>query len=111
MTEVRLSARPQSQVDVRCHQLEVTVGREHDQIVPTTELSEQRVDRADLEAIATTGVPQLHDASTSAPALARSVTDDLPSKDRKYSPDTAGCPHRSLRPGRSIRGREGVNSA
>jgi hypothetical protein len=46
------SRRQQSQVHVRRHELEVSVRREHDQIVPTAELGEQRVDRTDLDALA-----------------------------------------------------------
>jgi hypothetical protein len=43
---------------MRCHQLEVAVRGEHDQLVPATELRQQCVDRADLDAPAATRVAQ-----------------------------------------------------
>lgn len=40
---------PDATVDVSRHQLEVMISREHGEIVATTELREERVDRADLD--------------------------------------------------------------
>lgn len=54
-----LSGRPETKVGVSCHQLEVAVGREHHEIVPATELGEERVDSADLDAVLATDVPEL----------------------------------------------------
>ena len=36
------------QVDVSRHELEVAIGREHDEAVPDTQLGEERIDRPDL---------------------------------------------------------------
>ena len=47
------------QVDVSRHELEVAIGREHDEAVPDTQLGEERIDRPDLDAAAAAGAAEL----------------------------------------------------
>ena len=53
------SGRPAVQVDVPGDELEVAIGREHDEAMPDTQLGEERIDRPDLDAAAATGVAEL----------------------------------------------------
>jgi hypothetical protein len=49
------SGRPDTHIDVLGHESEIAVGREHDDFVPKRERREERVDRPDLDTLASTG--------------------------------------------------------
>lgn len=56
-SRVRRSGLPDGQSDMWRQEGEVTVGREHDEVVANAQLSEQHIDRADLDPTTAADVP------------------------------------------------------